>query len=122
MMCTTPLDAALSAAITFDLPFTNTPATDDVINTSSPCSVFTFCLACRSLLYTADPDKTWYVKMPTNSSLFCGCNSLFNAAEGNFANAAFDGANTVNGPVPCNELTRLPACSALTSVDRSALP
>ena len=122
MRCTTPLVAAMSAVVTFELPFTVTPEADDVTNKFCPCSVFTSCLAFRSLLYTADPENTWYVRTPTYSCLFCGCNNLFSAAFGSFLNAAFVGANTVNGPLPCNAVTRSPACSALTNVDKPALP
>merc|ERR1719331_1577172 len=121
MMCTTPFVAAMSAAMTLESPLTRTPAEEDVTNTSSPCSVFTFCVGLRSLLYTAAPDTTWYVRMSTSLSLFLGSNKLLSVASGSLANAALDGANTVKGPLPCSAATRSPALSAATSVDRSSL-
>merc|ERR1719198_2500633 len=50
MMCTTPFVAALSAAVTLALPLMVTPAPDFATVKSCPSSVFTFCVACRSLL------------------------------------------------------------------------
>merc|ERR1719362_1788875 len=122
MMCTTPFVAAMSAAITLELPLMVTPAEEDRTNTSSPCSVLTICVGFRSLLNTAAPDTTWYVRMPTSLSLFVGSNKLPSVALGSLANAALDGAKTVKGPLPCSAATRPPAFSAVTSVDRSLLP
>merc|ERR1712032_1448832 len=122
MMCTTPFVAAMSAAMTFELRLMRTPAEEDVTNTSSPCSVFTSCVGFRSLLYTAAPDTTWYVRMPTSLSLLSGSNKLSSVALGSLANAALDGAKTVKGPLPCSAATRSPAFSAVTSVDKSLLP
>merc|ERR1719183_2176288 len=123
MMCTTPFVAATSATMTLELPLMTTPAAAEAVtNTVSPCSVFTFCVAFKSLLNTAAPDTTWYVRMSTSLALFLGSNKLSSVSLGSLANAALDGANTVKGPLPCSAATRPPACSAITSVDRSLLP
>merc|ERR1719440_1585386 len=119
MMCTTPFVAAMSADITLELPLMVTPSAEDVIDTSWPCSVSTSCEACRSLLYTAAPDTTWYFRMSANSSTFSGSNNLPSSALGILPNAALDGAKTVKGPAPSRAETRLAAARAVTSVDRS---
>ena len=122
MMCTTPFVAAMSAAVTLELRLMVTPAEEDSTNTSWPSSVLTFCVAFRSLLYTAAPDTTWYVRMLTSLPLFLGSNKLARVALGSLANAALDGANTVKGPLPCRAVTKSPALSAATSVDRPLVP
>merc|ERR1712032_526883 len=122
MTCTTPFAATLSADITSATPLMVTPpAEEDVMDTSCPCNVVTSCAACRSVLYTAAPDTTWYVKMSDNSSTLPGSNNLSSSAVGIWPNAALDGAKTVNGPSPSRAETRLPAIRAVTSVDRSLL-
>merc|ERR1712032_966143 len=120
--CTTPFVAAMSAAITFELPLMVTPSEDFFTTTFCPWSVFTLCVGFRSLLYTAAPATTWYVRMSTSLPLFLGSNKLARVALGSLANAALAGANTVKGPLPCRAVTKLPALSAATSVDRPLVP
>ena len=51
-----------------------------------------------------------------NVALFSGLTSVSTVPAGNFANASLVGANTVNGPVPDNVVTRSAALTAATSV------
>merc|ERR1712032_706170 len=118
MMCTTPLVAPTSAVVTLAMPLMVTPAEDNLMDSDWPWSVLTFCVGLRSLLYTAAPATTWYVRTATKSFTFLGSNNRASSALGTLANAAFVGANTVNGPLDCRAPTRSPAFTAITSVDR----
>jgi len=122
MMCTTPFVAALSAAVTLALLLMRTPAEDVVTRSPRPSSVLTVWAGLRSLLYTAAPDTTWYFRIVAKSCTFLGSNNRVSSAAGTLANAALDGAKTVNGPLPCRAVTRLPAVRAVTSVDRLSVP
>merc|ERR1712003_424898 len=119
MMCTTPLLASLSAAVTLDSRLMYTPPSRDSTNNSEPSSVLNTCSRLRSLLCTAAPATTWYSRMASNSFTCSGSSSFLSSSAGILANASLDGANTVNGPLPSNAVTSLPAFRAVTSVERS---
>merc|ERR1719201_1390601 len=122
MMCTTPFVASLSADVTLASWLTETWPSRDSTNRWEPSSVFTSCTGLRSLLWTAAPGTTWYSKIASNSFTFLGSNNRLSSSAGILANASLDGANTVNGPLPSKGVTRLPAFSAATSVERSLSP
>src|SRR5688572_4441320 len=63
---------------------------------------------------TVFPDRTWYVRIEVNASLFASNDSTVPA--GNFAKAASVGAKTVNGPAPCSVSARPAALTAATRV------
>ncbi len=62
------------------------------------------------------PLITWYVKIADNFSLFSGLTKSATVPGGNLANAVSVGANTVNGPLPLNVVTRSAAVNAATRV------
>ena len=54
--------------------------------------------------------------------MFLGSSKRSKIDFGNLAKASFEGANTVKGPSPDSASVSLPALSAVTRVERSAVP
>merc|ERR1712032_1809646 len=118
MMCTTPLVASLSAAVTRDSRLTYTLPSRTSTNNSSPWRVLNLFSGLRSLACTAAPATTWYSRMASSVLMFLGSSNFLSSSAGILANASLDGANTVNGPLPSRAVTSLPAVRAVTSVER----
>merc|ERR1712127_1075192 len=118
-MCTTPLVASLSAAVTLALRLMYTCPSRDSTSNSEPSSVLNLFSGFRSLLCTAAPATTWYSRMASSNLMFFGSSNFSSSSLGILANASLDGANTVNGPLPSRAVTSLPAFKAVTSVERS---
>merc|ERR1712216_767538 len=119
MMCTTPLDASLSAAVTLAL-LTYTLPSFFTTRRSLPSTVFTSWNGFRSFDCTA-PDTTWYVSTESSSLMLAGSSRCASGALGTLPKASFVGANTVNGPALSSVSTSLPALTAVTSVERSGV-
>merc|ERR1719171_3275683 len=119
MMCTTPLVASLSAAVTCASRLTYTWPSRTSTNKPEPSRVLNLFSGLRSLACTAAPDTTWYSRMASSSLMFFGSSNSSSSALGILANASLVGANTVNGPLPSKAVTSLPAVRAVTSVERS---
>merc|ERR1711937_193251 len=122
MMCTTPLLASLSAAVTFDFLLMVTWPSLTTTSNIPPSRVLNLLSGLRSLLCTAAPATTWYSRIASNSLMFFGSSNFLSSSAGILAKASLDGAKTVNGPLPSKAVTNLPALSAATSVDRSLSP
>merc|ERR1712032_29487 len=121
MMCTTPLVASLSAAVTRDSRLTYTLPSRTSTNNSEPSRVLNLFSGLRSLACTAAPDTTWYSRMASSVLMFFGSSNFSSSSLGILANASLDGAKTVNGPLPSRAVTSLPAVRAVTSVERSSM-
>ncbi len=109
----TPFDAAMSVAVTVDVPLMTTFPSTTAIVILRPSTV-----AASARVTTVDdgtlPAITWYVRTLVSSSLLA--RSFSRSAAGILANASSVGASTVNGPGPCNVSTRPAAVSAVARV------
>merc|ERR1719181_1205984 len=119
MMCTTPLVASLSAAVTCASRLTSTLPSRTSTSNAEPSRVLNLFSGLRSLACTAAPATTWYSRMASSVLIFFGSSNFSSSALGILANASLVGAKTVNGPLPSRAVTSLPAVRAVTSVERS---
>ena len=126
----TPLLASISAVVTLASATFTPPVVS--INTGEPSSVTITCSSFRSPDITAAPATTWYLSTSASSALL-----NLPSTPGFFAskasNAASDGANTVNGPLPLSASTRpawpsaaasfvkLPAATAVSTMSFAAV-
>merc|ERR550532_3129871 len=123
MMCATPLEARLSAPVTFFRSCTLGPTTTSswylMTCTGLPSTVVTDWKNLRSLDKTC-AGSTWYVRMSTSVALFSGFKRSSNVPAGSAPKASLVGANTVKGPGELSVSTRSPATTAATRVERSS--
>jgi len=122
MMCATPFEARLSAAVTLlsevrlGPTFTTPPHTETC--KFLPSTVFTAWKGAKSVDRTCS-GRTWYVKISTNCALLAGFIKESTTPAGSAANASFVGAKTVKGPAELRVSARSPATTAATKVDRA---
>jgi len=123
MMCATPLEARLSAPVTFFRSCTLGPTFTSpwylMTCTGLPSTVFTDWKVFRSVDKTC-AGSTWYVRMSTSVALFSGFKRSSNVPAGSAPKASLVGANTVKGPGELRVSTRSPATTAATRVERSS--
>merc|ERR1712151_35615 len=123
MMWATPLEARLSAPVTFFRSCTLGPTFTSpwylMTCTGLPSTVFTDWKVFRSVDKTC-AGSTWYVRMSTSVALFSGFKRSSNVPAGSAPKASLVGANTVKCPGELRVSTRSPATTAATKVDRSS--
>ena len=107
-----PFDACRFAVVTVAAPTVTVPALTPNF-TLSPLTVVASIPSVTALDGT-EPDTTWWRSISDKVAFSSGVSKSFRSIPA-LANAWSVGAKTVNGPVPCNVVTKSTCVSAATS-------